>query len=454
MPLAYNLLLLLASPLLALYLLYRLWVKGKSREGLAQRLGGSPRLGSPPPAGRVWMHAVSAGEVVAAAAVASRLRELAPEVELAVSCTTPAGRLQAVKLIPHARAHFYFPFDFLPCIVSALRRVRPTVIVTVETEVWPNWLWVSRLLGIRTAMVNGQFADKGFSKARKARWLYRWALGQVEALWMQSDQAAKRALFLGAPPGRVRVAGNVKFEQATAAPPEEAIRMVRERLLSEPGARLFLAGSTHSGEEEQVLESYRRAREDVHALRLLLVPRHIERAQEVLALVEQRALTGALRTESAGNSIQAPVDVLVLDTIGELAGLYALADVVFVGGSLVPVGGHDILQPLFHGKPVLFGPQMHNQADLSRLALEGGAAIQVEDAADLASAIVTLCRDPQARDRLARAGAALLRANQGAARECAELIATLARGGSPFAVTCRAPSELATAEPAVEAVNP
>jgi 3-deoxy-D-manno-octulosonic-acid transferase len=401
MPLVYNLLLLVLSPLLALYLAHRLLIKGKSREGFGERLGFSPRLGKPPAAGRVWLHAVSAGEVVAAAAIARRLAEIAPDVEYCISSTTPAGRQQAERLLPGARAWFYFPFDFLPCAAMALARIRPTAVAAVETEIWPNWLWLARTRGIRTALVNGQFADKGFRGARKARWLYRWALHQLDALRMQTAQAGERALFLGAPAERLQVLGNVKFEQAVSPPKPEAEALVRSRLRLEGTRRLWIAGSTH--------------------------PRHIERAADVAEAVCERGFTCARRSAGPGE----PVDVLILDTMGELAGLYALADVVFVGGSLVPIGGHDILQPLFAGKPTLFGPHMQNQHDLAALALSEGAVVQVRDSDELGREVARLCSDEAARNRLREAAERLLCKNTGAALECAKVLAALARGDRP-----------------------
>jgi len=424
MPLVYNLLLLLLSPLLALYLAYRLVIKGKSREGFLERLGSVPRLPKAGRGGRVWLHAVSAGEVVAAAAIVRRLAEVAPEVEYCISSTTPAGRQQAQRLLPGAVARFYFPFDFLPCVALALGRLRPTVVAAVETEIWPNWLWLSRSTGVRTALVNGQFADKGFRGARKARWLYRWCLAQLDVLRMQTEQAAERARFLGAPAERVQVIGNVKFEQVVAPSRPETDSVVRARLGLGGSRRLWLAGSTHPGEEEQVLDALLAARNLLPSLALLLAPRHIERAAEVVARVEALGLSCARRTEGDG----ARVDVLVLDTMGELAGLYALADVVFVGGSLVPIGGHDILQPMFAGKPTLFGPFMHNQHDVAAAALAEGAVIQVADVESLATEVVRLCSDEARRNALREASERLVSKNTGAALECAKLLAALARG--------------------------
>jgi 3-deoxy-D-manno-octulosonic-acid transferase len=427
--LGYNLLLLAAGPLLALYLVYRVAVLRKSRAGLRQRLGWSPKLGPPPPSGRVWMHAVSAGEVVAAAAVAKRLRERADGPEIAISVTTPAGMQQAERLLPEDVARFYFPFDLLPCVLLALTRVRPTAIAPVETEIWPNWLAAARALRIRAALVNGQFADKGYHRAVKARWLYRWALGRLESLRMQTQRAAERAVYLGAPPERVTVCGNVKFEQPVAPADPNVIELVREKLGLGEGIPLWLAGSTHPGEEDQVLTAFRLLRESFPNLRLLVAPRHVERAQAVLDQVQSAGWKAARRSFS--DACEGSCDILILDTMGELAGLYSLADVVFVGGSLVPIGGHDILQPLFQGKPTLFGPHMHNQHDVARMALEAGACIQVRDSQELASHISRILSEPLEAQRLHEGGKTLLEQNTGAAKECADLLASLAAGGSP-----------------------
>lgn len=424
-PLLYNVVLLLGSPLLALYLAYRLWIKGKSREGFRERLGLAPRLGPPPPEGRVWLHAVSAGEVVAAAAIVRQMRTGSRVPEVVISSTTPAGHQQARKLIPEARAHFYFPFDFLPCAWLALARVRPTAVAAVETEIWPNWLWLARCLGIRSALVNGQFADRGFSGARKARFLYRWALGMLDRLWMQSQLAAERALYLGAPPDRLRVVGNVKFDQELPAPRPEAVEALQTTFGVNPG-RVWIAGSTHPGEEEQVLFAFKQLREPYPDLKLLLAPRHIQRAAEVQALVEADGWTVTRRSRPESRA-----DVLLLDTMGDLSALYAFGDVVFVGGSLISIGGHDILQPLFHGKPTLFGPHMHNQRDIAALALQAGAVLQVRDAGELAAAVERCLGDEETQQSLREGAERLLSENTGAARECAELLARLASGELP-----------------------
>ncbi|MBI3909326.1 MAG: 3-deoxy-D-manno-octulosonic acid transferase, partial [Armatimonadetes bacterium] len=407
----------------------RLVIKGKSRAGLSQRLGRAPALGPPPPAGRVWLHAVSAGEVVAAAPIARWLGELSPETEVVISTTTPAGQQQARRLIPTARAHFYFPFDYLPCVARALGRVRPTVIAAVETEIWPNWLFCARRRGIPALVLNGKISDRGFRRARRFAGLYRWALGLPEALLMQSEQDAERALALGARRERVRVAGQTKFEQTVSRLDTNQQAALRAEMGLDAARPLLVAGSTHPGEEEQVLAAWEAARAAVPGLQLLIAPRHIERAPALESWLRGRGYEVARRSQPWQTLVQPSGAIWLLDTMGELARTYALADVVFVGGSLVPVGGHDLLQPLFHGKPVLCGPHVHNQRDSAALILAEGAGAQVADVATLAQAVVNWLASPAQAEAVRAAGQRLLARHRGAARACAEaLLQRVAKG--------------------------
>jgi 3-deoxy-D-manno-octulosonic-acid transferase len=274
---------------------------------------------------------------------------------------------------------------------------------------------------VRTAIVNGQFADKGFRRARRALRLYRWALGNVERLLLQTERAAERARLLGAEPSRIRVVGSAKFEQQIAALSPDAATCLRSRLGED--APILVAGSTHPGEEEQVLDAFRVARQAIPGLRLLLAPRHVGRADEVEHVVHAAGFRPARRSAGPGN----PVDVLILDTMGELAGCYAAGRVAFLGGSLAPIGGHDLLQPLLQGCPVLFGPHMHNQRDVADLALEVGAASEVGSPPELASMVVRLATDECAREKQVRAGRALLARHAGAAGEYARELIRMVR---------------------------
>jgi 3-deoxy-D-manno-octulosonic-acid transferase len=469
--LLYNLALSIFSPVIALWLLYRLVLRGKSRDAFAERLGAVPLL--PRARGeRVWIHAVSAGEVVAAAPVAGALRDLDPEVEIVVSTMTPAGRAQARRLIPWASAVFYFPFDFLPCVRRALARIAPTRFVAVETELWPNFLREGRRRGIRTVIVNGRFSDRSMRRLSGLgaclRPLYAVALRCVDHLAMQTELDRERAVALGAEPSRLSVCGNTKFDQEIATlPPAEADRL-REAFHLRPNQPLWLAGSTHPGEEEQILDVWHELRRSVPDLALMIAPRHVERADALEEMGrawiaerggEHEVLRRTKIAEPPSSELPAPgswllapgswrygsgpgarsqepgaaseaseaTPLLLLDTVGELAAFYGLAQVAFVGGSLVPVGGHDVLQPLFHGKPTFFGPHMHNQRDLAALVTASGAAVQVRDAEELARELRATLTDPARAETMAAHAGALLDANRGASRRCAEAILEVCR---------------------------
>jgi 3-deoxy-D-manno-octulosonic-acid transferase len=443
----YNLALAAFSPAIATWLVYRLAVKGKSRDGLAQRLGfvdcGSCESAIRNPQSRIWIHAVSAGEMVAAAAVVRAVRQRAPAAEIVVSTTTPAGMGQARRLIQDSRAIFYFPFDYLPCVRRALARVQPSIFVAVETEIWPNFYREAARRGVPIAVVNGHLSDRTVrrlaGRARLLRPLYAAALRLVDRFGMQTDLDARRAIALGAEPSRVGVCGNTKFDQQVASLTRGEAARLRHAFGLREDQPLWIAGSTHPGEEEQVLAAWDAARQAVPDLALLIAPRHIERGNEVEALCLRRygspaAHSGQAHPVVRRSQASEPRDasplppVILLDTVGELAAFYGLAAVVFVGGSLVPIGGHDVLQPLFHGKPTFFGPHMHNQRDMAALVAAAGAAEQVSDAEALAAAVRTVLTDPARAQAMAAGAAALLAANQGAAGRSADLILELVGG--------------------------
>jgi 3-deoxy-D-manno-octulosonic-acid transferase len=466
--LLYNLAFVLLSPAIAVWIFVRLFLQRRARDGWKERVGEAPL--SPPGEPQIWVHAVSAGEVVAAAPVVRALKRLRPDVGVVVSTITPGGLAQARRLIGEARVAFYFPIDFWPFVWRALARVRPILFVAVETELWPNFLRAAARRGIPTAIVNGRFSDRTLRRldgpARLALPLYAAALRGVGRLAMQTTDDAERAVALGAPRERVTVCGNTKFDQAIVSPPSTELESLRHAFGLRADQPLWIAGSTHPGEEEQVLAAWHEVRADLPDLALMIAPRHIERADAVAALCraaapdhplvrrsqmgfdppaaaletqrhrerrEERAVaaiaanaplrgSGAACVSSAtgGEPLAAPLPPLILlDTLGELAGMYALASVVFVGGSLAPIGGHDVLQPLFHGKPTFFGPHMHNQRDLATLSLSAGAVRQVADAGELASAVREVLTQTRAQASMARGARLLLEAHRGAAEASA-----------------------------------
>jgi 3-deoxy-D-manno-octulosonic-acid transferase len=441
--LLYNLVLL---PVIFPYLAWRLLVRGKSRAGLAERFGRVPSLGPPLAGGRVWVHAVSMGETVAAVPVVAALRQALPDAEIIVSTTTPTGQEQARRALPDAALHFYFPID-LPWVVRrVLYRLRPSALVLVEAEVWPNLLEAARRHGLPVVVANGHISDRTFRRARRLRRLLAPVLAGIARYLAQSSAIRDRAEALGLPPERVLVAGHTKFDQVVPALEPEEVAGLRAGFGLESHQPLFLAGSTHEGEEEQILDAWQAARRSHPDLALMLAPRHLDRVPAVRTLIEQRGLSVRTRSEMksgvrsqvlgvrTGPNTQHPTPntspVLLLDTMGELARFYALAAVAFVGGSLVPKGGHDILQPLFHGVPTLFGPHVHNQRQLAALTLQAGAARQVQDSGSLAETLVALLTGEQERDAMMAAAGRLMTENQGASARCASVVAALIRGES------------------------
>ncbi|PYM66546.1 MAG: 3-deoxy-D-manno-octulosonic acid transferase [Candidatus Rokuibacteriota bacterium] len=398
---------------LPVFLVRKVWRAGYP-VALRERFGFVPLV---PGADRFWVHAVSVGEVMAAVPLVQALRARWPKTEIVVSTVTGTGAEVARARLGAAASVFTFPLDLPGATRRAVVRVRPRCFVALETELWPNLLRALGRARVPATLANGRISDRSYRRYRLVRPLFRRVLSHVGLFAMQSEEDARRIISLGARPERVMVTGNLKME----APTEVAGAEQRWRRLLHLGPdRVVVAGSTHRGEEGPVLDALLAARSRGEArLRLVLAPRHPERLDEVEALVRARGLSLARRSRIGAGT---PVDVIVLDTVGELAELYAVADVIFVGGSLVPAGGHNVIEPALHAKPVLFGPHMANFRAASTLLLDGGAAVQVGDGAELAVALARLLADEGARRRL---GMAAWRAVQGHQGACARTIAGL-----------------------------
>jgi len=421
----YNLGLLAASPVLVLYVLWRLVALGKARGGWAERLG---LIRIPPAEGklRVWVHAVSAGEVVAASSLVKAIASLDQNVSIVLSTTTPAGKDMAAAKCPQAEATFYFPLDLLPCVARALSSVRPDVCVLLESELWPNFLAACARARIPCAVANGRMSDRTWRRASWARPILAWAVRNVSFFAMQSQRDAWRIAALGAEPSRVSVCGNVKFDQdIPPLSPAEKQQLMKALGLTEEDLAI-VAGSTHPGEEEQVARAFKSVRASCPRARLIIAPRHITRAPQVIQAILSSGLHARRRTEGPAK----PDEVIVLDTMGELARIYGLAQVAFVGGSLVPVGGHDILQPVAHGVPAFFGPHMHKQRDAAELALQAGVGFQVKDADELAGGTSELLAAPEKMEKIRAACRQFMEMHRGTSRRCARLILDVAAGAA------------------------
>ncbi len=435
--LLYNLIVVLLLPVVAAYLLWRLIIRGKSREGLAERLGSVPE---PIRALKkdndlvIWLQAVSVGEVAVAQPILNHLRLAAPTARLLLSTTTPTGRQMANKLRLDLDGLMYFPFDFPVITERALRGVGPDMIVMVETELWPNLLAAAHSQGIATAIVNGRISDSGYRKYRWARPLFAWTLDNVDLICAQSEQDAERFISLGASRQRVVITGNTKFdENFPYLPPEEAAKW-RQDFGFLQTAPVFIAASTHSGEDEMVLQAFDRLHTHYPALQLVIAPRHPHRGDEIERLITEHGYTTHRRSRQldqadADNSNSAPssaeVRVVLLDTIGELSRVFSISTFVFMGGSLVPRGGHNILQPMAQGKPVIFGPHMHNFRDVTDIVLREKAAICITDLNELVQASERLLSSETERELYQIRGPAIIEKYSGASPRIAHHLAEL-----------------------------
>jgi 3-deoxy-D-manno-octulosonic-acid transferase len=420
--------------LIALLLVQR-YLSGKSRSGWSERWGHlDPRLHAVPGGRpRIWVHAVSVGEVVAAVPILRELRALLGDHEILLSVITPAGREMAEQqAAAHVDGIFYFPFD-LPWVARRVATaIRPSVFVSLESELWPNVLHEAKRAGASTVMVNGRISERNFRRARRfGGGLFRWMLGNLDRMLVQSQADADRIRTLGlaARPGAIEVVGNSKFDQEIPRLSHEEVCALRAELGLPAGAQVFIAGSTRSREEEaEVIGAYVTLRSRFPDLCLLIAPRHIERAEELAAAMRRAGLAPVRRTElKAGGE---PVRHLILDTIGELARVYAVGAVAFVGNSFGPVvkgGGQNPIQPLAHGLPVIVGPRIATIRSEAALAIEAGLGFQVQSGAELAEVAAGLLADPDRLAEIDSKARALVEANRGVSARYARHVAELAR---------------------------
>lgn len=386
------------------------------QRSFAQRLGRlEPGL---PPEPRCWIHAVSVGEAAAAVPLVQAIVRRWPQLSIVVSTVTPTGAHIVTERLGPLATHRYFPVDLPGPVRRALDAVRPRFFVGLETELWPNFLRALARRGIPAMVANGRISDRSFRRYLLVRGLVARMLNRVSVFAMQSQEDARRIIALGAPPERVVVTGNLKAD--LGAGPPDGDPMWQQLLGGHSRDPLWIAGSTHQGEEGAVLDAYQRLKPRFARLGLLVAPRHPERSHEVERLVRDRGFRVVRRTALRG--AEDAEAVIILDTVGELALLYRLADVVFVGGSLVPAGGHNMLEPAQCRKPVLFGPHTGNFRESAELLRSAGGAVVVKDALELAREVERLLQSPDLRREMGEAAFAAVAARQGALGETLSLI--------------------------------
>jgi 3-deoxy-D-manno-octulosonic-acid transferase len=436
----YSLLIYCAVPFAVAAVLWRGLRDRRHWQALGERFGWGRRLTSAP---SIWLHAVSLGEMSAAAPLVRALRLRYPQYPLVLTTATLTGKARAVSLFGDGAEVRFLPYDTPGAVARFLERIRPRLAVIVETELWPNLFAECERRGVTLVLASARLSAKSVARYRRLGALFRGVFSAVSLVAAQTAEDAERFIAIGAQSATTRVVGNIKFDLSLDA---EAIDKGRALRASFGGARpTWIAGSTHAGEEEQVLAAHAMLRDGLPEALLLLVPRHPDRFEAVADLLRRRQLrftrrsggdgggggsTSGSSSSSSSSSSSEPggvgsagaAQVMLVDTVGELVSLYASADAAFVGGSLVPIGGHNLLEPAALGLPVLTGPHHFNGKDIARLMLDQGAALQVGNAQELSAALARLFADPQERRRVGALGRLIVESNRGSVARLLELI--------------------------------
>ncbi len=416
--LLYNIGLLLAAPVIIGVLL----AKPRCRPGFLQRMGWQvpPADGGDTARPLVWIHAVSLGEVVAVSPLVKALHTRHPEFRYVVTTVTETGREAVEQRLAGIAEHRYAPLDFPWAVARLVRRLRPVLYLFVETELWPNLLWTLRDHAVPSVLVNGRLSSRSFGRQDLpvVRSFYRSVLGTLALGLAQSDRDRQRMVALGAEPTRVHVTGNIKFDQPQ--PDGDGDQSLRRSLGVEGHEQLILAGSTHAGEEELLVSAYRQIVQTCPSAVLMLAPRHIERADRVEAMLKEAGCVVQRRSQMR-ERLTGP-RVVILDTRGELALAYREAVVAFVGGTLVPVGGHNLLEPAVWGTPVVFGPYTDHCAEVAALLLEAGGGRRITGVGDFVDCLHEWLSGVDVREQVGQAARRVVLENQGALTRSLEFI--------------------------------
>lgn len=419
-------------------------LKGKFYSGLKYRLGIFPpaqEFRSP-----IWLHAVSVGEAKATGPLLNEIRKKYPARQVVISTVTATGNKIARSFAQENDFVFYLPFDFSFIVKRTIARIKPSICIIAETEIWPNFISYLKQEGVPVALVNARLSDRSFRGYKCVYYLARFILDKVSLFCVQTEADAKRFIALGATQDKVKVTGNMKFDVVVDYPEcsdfsrftsgsrsiTSTDRYIRDTDFGSDYTdmlgmgkqdKLWVCGSTHRGEEEIILRTYKELMTEFPGLRLILAPRHPERAKEVEKLVTDIGLKPVLFSKLTTYDLQLTTDtVFILDTIGQLASLYSLATVVFVGGSLVKKGGHNIIEPAYFKKPVLTGPYMFNFREITDCFLKGNALIRVHNAQALKSSLRRLLKDNALQAEYGRRMNEVFRRHQGAIGKTADCL--------------------------------
>jgi 3-deoxy-D-manno-octulosonic-acid transferase len=402
-------------------------ITGRYRDGIHQRLGFYPKSvvdrisGSP----KIWLHAASVGEVSAAVAIIESLKRLIPHCAIILSTTTEHGQTSARDKLQSKATCVYAPIDFIVSVRKALSTIRPDILVCLETEIWPNWLFEARRMGVRLALVNGRISVRSIKGYLKIRCLIREALRQVESFSMIREADAQRLMMLGVPREKIVVNGNAKFDLLLPMA-DASIKGEIEKFYNLNGnIPVFVAGSTRGSEHEIVVDVYEKILETLPETLLIIAPRHLERVRYIKDMVIRRGFSCQFKTDIDKPGGVRTASVVIMDTIGDLQSTYSIASIVFCGGSLEPLGGQNILEAAVWGKPVLYGPSMDDFLDAKALLDKTGGGIQVKDGRELTERALYYLTHPAEADTVGRLAKEAVMLNKGAADNHADVICRL-----------------------------
>ncbi len=418
MHLLYNLLALVLVVLAAPVFLYRLIREAGFGERLKQSFGWLPSETVAKVANKnaIWLHAASVGEIVATSPMVKEIKKEMPDSVVVISVVTASGYDMAKRIIPEADGVIFFPLDLPWLSCHVVKKIAPQAFLLVETELWPNFLKASRKAGIPVMMVNGRIGDKSFGNYRYLGSVLQDMLQTVVKFCMQSSIDAQYIIKLGADPQRVMVTGNTKYDQTYTDVSEDEQKLLISQYGFAGQGPIIIAGSTHKGEEESLFASFSKIRKHFPQACLVIAPRDIQRADE---LVSMAAATGhrAVKRSKLEKETASGHNNVILDTIGELGRVYSIADVVFVGGSLIPQGGHNILEPAAHGKPIVVGPHMFNFKDIYALLSDRKACITAKDPALLTDKLLAVLENKELSETMSKNARAIIEENRGAAHK-------------------------------------
>jgi len=418
MHLLYNLLALVLVVLAAPVFLYRLIREAGFGERLKQSFGWLPPETVAKVANKnaIWLHAASVGEIVATSPMVKEIKKEMPDSVVVISVVTASGYDMAKRIIPEADGVIFFPLDLPWLSCHVVKKIAPQAFLLVETELWPNFLKASRKSGIPVMMVNGRIGDKSFGNYRYLGSVLQDMLQTVVKFCMQSSIDAQYIIKLGADPQRVMVTGNTKYDQTYTDVSEDEQKLLISQYGFAGQRPIIIAGSTHKGEEESLFASFGKIRNRFPQACLVIAPRDIQRADELVSMAAasgHRAVKRSkLEKENAGGH-----NTVILDTIGELGRVYSIADVVFVGGSLIPQGGHNILEPAAHGKPIVVGPHMFNFKDIYALLSDRKACITAKDPTLLTDKLLAVLENKELSETMSKNARAIIEENRGAAHK-------------------------------------